>query len=967
MIAYSQTRETFHWKSLLPCLLALAGFSWLVFDGHHYWHEARFLYAVENFSMEDLLAGKFNPHQIGGEIDFSSAGGFYATKCLHLLLLKSLFYSVAPGNGGFVIATVVSFLAVLSVVVITANLFRNIDRSQFNWGVLVGCMLLTPLVAYLAGKLLSEVTALFFAAASIYVFLLGIQQSGFKRLLALLSAASLIAFTAFARLDMVLCFVAFAVAAGVFNPLPVGRRAVISASMLTLVGSGAMMLVIALLLPINLATVVRYFEAYVDLTPKSQLMSAFGFLSFGGLIYIPALFGMFSRSQYSRFIICWYLMTVIPMLLISSNYMVEPRYLTVSLIPFVGLAALGFSKIKHAVWPTGRTAWKGLMITVVGLCNLGLLSLMPYELDRRALLHAAEEIYLQDEDAVILLPWAYTDYHFLQVMKPDRQIYTVNAPDGDINSLSVGWRRQIESWYGKRFLADPVALKDLVANKSVFYVGWKHYPPIEKVLSLGALLGVDLADRLSFMNHQEQSWVWEDPQFHLEHTNTHGQYFVYAVSTKPAPPIKKAVIRLEIPAKDEDIGGLIVADLDGDNLRDVIVTRPGIIAAYELSGEKLWTKEVDIQVTGQSEDNGLPGWQGPGVQVADVNRDGCADVLFLTKCGQLYLLKGIDGQLLRRVSLKCPAKSERWEHLVVSNFRGNGDRDLLLQTTNRSGYRMGRFLAAYGLDDLLERGAKAKPLWTRNDFLACAHSGARIADLDGDGRDEVLGGTIVGPEGEILIRIPLKGHIDALHVDDVLPDVPGLEVVALEEGGGNRVFLYNQRRVIWNVHHEHREPQNAAIGDFDTKRPGLEIWCRSRFETHQRPFVIDAGGKLLSDYEMDAVAPRSWTKKGVEVISTVHWTGGVKQLAAAKERHESGDVGIFDPLTGEFVCRIQEKADRIYVADVIGDWREELIVLSGSDVHIYQNGRANARPDRKRLWDSQAYQRSKMTWNYYNP
>ena len=90
-------------------------------------------------------------------------------------------------------------------------------------------------------------------------------------------------------------------------------------------------------------------------------------------------------------------------------------------------------------------------------------------------------------------------------------------------------------------------------------------------------------------------------------------------------------------------------------------------------------------------------------------------------------------------------------------------------------------------------------------------------------------------------------------------------------------------------------------------------------------------------------------------------------MAAAKERHESGDVGIFDPLHGTFLHHFKEQADRLYVADVTGDWREELIVLNRNELHIYQNDQPNPNPKHPRLWTNASYRRSKMTWNYYSP
>jgi hypothetical protein len=252
-----------------------------------------------------------------------------------------------------------------------------------------------------------------------------------------------------------------------------------------------------------------------------------------------------------------------------------------------------------------------------------------------------------------------------------------------------------------------------------------------------------------------------------------------------------------------------------------------------------------------------------------------------------------------------------------------------------------------------------------------------LADLDGNGRDAVCGFTILRANGK-----PTKWqyppidprhaggasfHIDSLFFADVRPDVPGIEVVLLEEGR-NYVGIVSQRDGVlsWTTNRR-QEPQNAAVGEFDPQRPGLEIWCRSRHDTHQKPWVLDARGEVIASYAMDDVAPDGWTSKGVEEISSIHWTGGTTQLAAGKERHRSGDVGLFEPLSGRFVARFEEHADRLYVADVCGDWREEVVVVNGRELHVYENSAPNPRPNQARLWEQQPYRRSKMSWNYYSP
>ncbi len=458
------------------------------------------------------------------------------------------------------------------------------------------------------------------------------------------------------------------------------------------------------------------------------------------------------------------------------------------------------------------------------------------------------------------------------------------------------------------------------------------------------------------------------------------------------------IIKLDLPSKRGKAGGIIATDVNNDGQQDFIVTMPNYIAAYDSSGEKLWIKKINIQIT-EGTKLGLPGLHGPGVQAADVDKDQQNEVLFLTKDNTLHIVQGDNGEQKQSIKLESPIGTERWEHLVIGNFRGEGDQDLLLQGTEIGKSQVGPYLAAYSLKDLMDSKRPA-PLWERDDFHSSHHSGVRIADIDGDGKDEILGGMIISPDGEILVSLPMersitRPHADSIFVADVLPDLSGLEVVALEEGfnkhppgnnplskalnklmkyipgidfrKGNRIFLYNADGLIWESHHKHQEPQNAAIGDFIPNQPGLEIWCRSRYDTHQEPFVFNAKGKYITEYEMNNVTPQNWTLKGVEEISPINWTGRPKQLAVSKERHKSGDVSIFDPISGEFLYRFREKTDRLYVADVSGDWREEIIILNGNQLHIYQNPALNPRPEQPRLWDQAHYRRSKMTWNYYNP
>jgi hypothetical protein len=435
----------------------------------------------------------------------------------------------------------------------------------------------------------------------------------------------------------------------------------------------------------------------------------------------------------------------------------------------------------------------------------------------------------------------------------------------------------------------------------------------------------------------------------------------------PPYPSNPFTINLDIPplSREDSAGGIIVADLDMDGRMDYLVTVRGHVAAHRWDGQKFWVLKVDLRVGGAAESEGLPGHHGAGVQAADIDSDGRTEVLFLTNDSTLRVVDGTTSKTKWTAKPPVPEGAERWEHLAIVNLQGKGDRDIVLQATNAKGYRMGRYVAAFALDEL--RKGNTKPLWQRDDFLACAHNGLRVADLDSDGRDEIVSGCILAPDGREIFRLPdVRGHLDSVYIADVRPDIPGLEVVALEEGA-NRVFLFGMKGLIWVADHKRQEPQNAAVGEFNPNRPGLEIWCRSRYDIHQKPWVFDAYGKVIADYELSKVAPPDWTEKGVEVIFAIHWDGSGRQHIAAKERHKSGDVAVIDPLTGKFVARFKEQADRLYVADVAGDWREELIVLSGNKLRIYQNESPNPNPNLPRLWSQQNYRRAEAIWNYYSP
>ncbi len=73
------------------------------------------------------------------------------------------------------------------------------------------------------------------------------------------------------------------------------------------------------------------------------------------------------------------------------------------------------------------------------------------------------------------------------------------------------------------------------------------------------------------------------------------------LSSLPYSSIKPQIIELDLPAQKDSAGGLIAVDVNNDDQKDFIITKPDHIAVYNHSGQKLWTKQIDIQLTGKSE------------------------------------------------------------------------------------------------------------------------------------------------------------------------------------------------------------------------------------------------------------------------------------------------------------------------------------------------------------------------------
>lgn len=523
----------------LALLLLSAGALWLALDGRFYWHDIRFFYAVSEFSLSEILAGVFNPHQAWTVIDETSTAGFYSSKVLHLFLLQVLVDWLGPGRQALDTAVYLSVFMVSLSVLAGYRLLLKVTGSTGTAIAGVISLLLMPVVPYLAGKLLSEVTSLLLSLVALLLLAGACMQSGRRAILLAACSGVLVAMAALARLDGLFGIAGFVLAALIVPPRRATRTHMLPAMLVAGLVAAVIYATAMLLSGIGLPEIYEYFLALTGAGRKSILMSLLGIVTVGGVVLLLAGAGLFhGRRDLVLFFAAWLLLAWLPAMLITSTYMIEPRYLVAGVLPLAGLGALGIEWLAGHMGNTARRSIvPGLVVIAMAVTlNKAMILLMPYELHRPSLESALERITAEDADAVILVPWAYTDYHYLDIMLPGADIYNVHSPAADADTDTVqAWQRRYRDWYGSGYIGNMNELHALAGGRSIYYLGWQLYPPVENVRMLARAAGWDGLDHmlggLGLMNHLEQSWVWHSHDIDRRYAGTVGQYDYYRLST----------------------------------------------------------------------------------------------------------------------------------------------------------------------------------------------------------------------------------------------------------------------------------------------------------------------------------------------------------------------------------------------------------------------------------------------------
>lgn len=368
----------------------------------------------------------------------------------------------------------------------------------------------------------------------------------------------------------------------------------------------------------------------------------------------------------------------------------------------------------------------------------------------------------------------------------------------------------------------------------------------------------------------------------------------------------------------------IFGDLNGDGVLDAVLRLdngiremsrdPGVpveLEAFTSYGRSLWRRPLVGHDHCFGSANNVP------VVVYDLDGDGKAEVVSRYQEGeQVYLavLDGMSGRVLRKTPwtemASDFARSSTRIHMSIAYL--NGKTPAIITQT---GLYENEIFDAYG--------PELNKLWQYRSFAETNGSGSHhidIADVDGDGKDEVFNGTtVLNPDGTLRWSI-YREHPDIVAIKRILPGTKERQVYyAVESSVHAGAYLVDAKtgKILWKTNRED-DPRwsHAHIGwasEVFRGSPGMEMLTNRDGHLAKDQVLFASDGRILMN-----PFPPGW--------KPVHWTGDeTRELMS----NDGTRLGRF---TGKAVEAIEAAVPNELgsgscnmVADLAGDYRDEVV------------------------------------------
>lgn len=437
---------------------------------------------------------------------------------------------------------------------------------------------------------------------------------------------------------------------------------------------------------------------------------------------------------------------------------------------------------------------------------------------------------------------------------------------------------------------------------------------------------------------------------------------------------------LEIPIQPIEgyrPGDASVGDLDGDGEYELVLhqtdrprdnshnglTGTPILDAYELTGEHLWRINLGINIREGEHytqfivyDLDCDGYAEIACKTADGTIDGTGQLIgdpdkdwrttdpdsrsfgrVLAGPEFFTIFDGKTGAALKTVDY-IPSREpiDGW-----GGIGGNGGND-------RYGNRCDRFLACVAYLDgerpsvvmcrgvygrtvlaawdwrdgeltsrwVFDSGSSYPPYRDASPYSGMGGHSLAVADVDRDGKDEIVyQAMVVDDDGQGLHSSGLR-HGDSMHVTDMDPDRPGLEIFTVQENEDATVRFQTPGaalrdaetgEILWS-HSPGVDVGAGLAADIDPRHKGYELWG-------------GPGGLRNARGEQIGPAPRS-------TRFAIWWDGDL-----LRELINGGSVSKWNWNQGreEIVGRSESRRrarSPILMGDFLGDWREEYLTVS---------------------------------------